>query len=209
MEVKIFPHQQFTSNTYLIEKASHVDAFFVDIGEYEASRKYVQEKGLQIQAVFLTHGHYDHIYGIRHLLEDFPQCSIYGHGYTLQSLLDPKLNLSFYHDDPVFLTSHQGIAIAENFEYELYTGLKIQANHTPGHNPGSMCYVYENKLFTGDSYIPFIPVVTKLKGGNKEENIQSLKRIKSWIQDETEILAGHKQTYLGKEVLNQDELLDL
>jgi glyoxylase-like metal-dependent hydrolase (beta-lactamase superfamily II) len=54
-----------------------------------------------------------------------------------------------------------------------------------------MSFILENYSFTGDSSIPNIPVVTKLKGGDKLQNIESLKKIRARINSETIICPGH------------------
>jgi hydroxyacylglutathione hydrolase len=207
MEVRVFPKTQFTSNTYLLEKALFEEAYLIDVGEYQDSRDFLIEKRLQIKALFLTHGHYDHIYGIRELLCDFPKCCIYAHEYTLQSLLDPKLNLSFYHEDPVFLLNKTGIPIQQGFKFEIFPKVVLESHYTPGHNIGSMCYTVSDFLFTGDSYIPYMPVVTKLKGGNKEQSNKSLQSIKSLIKPSTKVAAGHGPLHLGIDLLHKDALL--
>ena len=46
-------------------------------------------------------------------------------------------------------------------------------------------------LFTGDSYIPHIDIVTKLKGGNKTQAMESLRKLLNLMQDDTVICPGH------------------
>ena len=71
---------------------------------------------------------------------------------------------------------------------------------TPGHNHGSLCFLIEHFLFTGDSYIPQIPVVTKLKGGDRHVNANSLGLIFSIIKSETILCPGHGSIFEGDEL---------
>ena len=53
-------------------------------------------------------------------------------------------------------------------------------------------------MFTGDSYIPNVEVVTKLKGGNKEESKKSLEKIKKLMEEGTIVCAGHGEVKSGE-----------
>lgn len=74
---------------------------------------------------------------------------------------------------------------------ELNEYISIQTIYTPGHTPDSTCYLIGNLIFTGDAFIPGIPTVTKLRGGNKLQATESIGTIKSKINTKTIILAGH------------------
>ena len=56
-------------------------------------------------------------------------------------------------------------------------GLEIKVLHTPGHTPGSVCYLIENELFTGDTLFEQGWGRTDLPGGNEHEMYASLRRI--------------------------------
>jgi hypothetical protein len=65
---------------------------------------------------------------------------------------------------------------------------------------GCLTYKIGNYLFTGDSFIPNVPVVTKLKGGNKLVNIDSLIIIHSYINENTVVCSGHGRIFTGHEL---------
>ena len=87
----------FTSNTFvLMDKRNN--AYLVDIGDFEP----ILQLGVkEIKGVFLTHAHYDHIYGLRELLNRYPNCPIYTSEWGVEALASDKLNFSRYHDDPM------------------------------------------------------------------------------------------------------------
>ena len=59
----------------------------------------------------------------------------------------------------------------------LFDGISLTVIATPGHNPSCLCFMVEDFLFTGDSYIPGVKVVTNLPGGSKKQAQESVERI--------------------------------
>jgi glyoxylase-like metal-dependent hydrolase (beta-lactamase superfamily II) len=207
LKVTTFQNKKFTSNAYLITRKNTNNAVLIDIGEYSELRKYIFESKLIIDQLFLTHGHYDHIFGIKELITDFPKCKVYAHSHTLDCIRNTKLNLSYYYDFSVFLEEFQEYLLKNNEEIIILNKDKLKVFFTPGHNLGSVTYSLGGNLFTGDSYIPFIPVVTKLKGGNRIQNMESLSLIQSLIKKDVMVFPGHGIQYLGSELLTQDRIL--
>jgi len=196
--VEQIPNVIYTSNTYKIVIDKSV--WLVDIGNAKPVIDTLK-RDEQVQGVFITHSHYDHIHGINALAELFPNCIFYASAETLKGLYDVKLNLSFYHEQPIAYQGDNTIAISHLEEINLRDGFSVKAYYTPGHNPGSMTFQLEKYLFTGDSFIPGTPVVTKLKGGNKEENEKSLALIHELIKERTQVCPGHGLVHSGKEAL--------
>ena len=60
---------------------------------------------------------------------------------------------------------------------ELFSGINLAAMETPGHNPSCLCFAVDNCLFTGDSYIPGVKVVTNLPGSKKKLAQESVEKI--------------------------------
>lgn len=188
MEIKVYVNSLFTSNMYLLSTAKSNRVWLVDLGALDKVLEQLEPQQ-EIAGVLLTHYHYDHIYGINQLQTQFSDCKIYGSEHTIQGLYDPKMNLSFYHEDPIIYQGKNGIAI---YESTLDTGeFSIKIIATPGHNPGHLAFLIQNHLFTGDAYIPHIDVVTKLKGGNKSQSLQSLITLKSLINPNIILCPGH------------------
>ena len=69
-------------------------------------------------------------------------------------------------------------------------GLKVQVLHTPGHTPGSVCYLIEGELFTGDTMFDRGWGRTDLPGGNEHQMFESLRRLMP-LAREHEIHPGH------------------
>lgn len=170
------------------------EACLIDIGEYAQTKMFLNQRK-SVRALILTHAHYDHIYHINELLQDYPNCRVYASTYTLNALGNPKLNLSFYHEDPVSFQGDGLVAISNNDRLSLTQNLTAEVIATPGHTPGCLTYRIGPYLFTGDAYIPGYKVVTKLKGGNKEDGAKSVAKIRTLLNEGTLLCPGHGPVY--------------
>lgn len=191
LEVKQFVNESLTSNAYVVRLKDSLECILVDIGEYTELKKYLVFNGLSVKALFLTHCHFDHILGIREFMIEFPFATIFAHSDTIKSLNSSKLNLSFYRDLPieVDIPPHKRCLIVDE-DVEI-ASLKVLSIHTPGHNSGSLSFLIGKFLFTGDSLIPGHKIVTKLKGGDKEQALKSLRRIINSMNDVKYLAPGH------------------
>ena len=199
MIVKQIISPLFSSNTYVLSKTKSNRVWLIDIGEFEKVLQSLN-KGDEIRGVFITHSHFDHIYGINSLIDAFPDCVVYASEYAEKGLFSEKLNMSFYHEVPIVFKGSNIHILSENEQIELFENLFLEVMETPGHNEGSLTFKVGNYLFTGDSYIPNVKVVTKLKSGDRSANEKSLKKIKASISEETIICPGHGETKkLGSE----------
>ena len=190
MLVQQIVHQAFTSNTYIISSDKVDDIWLVDIGNFYGVIENIPNNS-NIKGIFITHYHYDHIYGINELIEKFPACQVYASTHTIEGLYSDKMNLSFYHEIPIIFKGNNTVEIKENDKIPLFENIQLEVIETPGHNTGCLTFKVINYLFTGDSYIPNIDVVTKLKGGDKVANLLSLEKIKNMIYQDTIVCPGH------------------
>lgn len=200
MQVFCFKSEQFTSNTYLLRLGNYSSqAWLIDCGAFEPVLACIPPN-MEVHGIFLTHYHYDHIYFINQWLERFPNLVVYCSGVTLEGLANPKKNLSFYHEDPISCKEVTSQILYENQKILLKDELELEVLETTGHCEGSLSFKVGKYIFTGDSLIPPIPVVTKLKTGNKEESKASLKKIKEWSTEEDWICPGHLEMISVNEI---------
>lgn len=191
----------FTSNVYVLTSSfCKEEVFFIDCGGFQSVLEnlpiYCDVKG-----IFITHYHYDHIYFIREWVEKFPNVVIYGSTITKEGIASAKRNLSFYHEDPVEVEITNFRLLKERDEVQLFEGINLSVLETEGHCEGSLSFMVDDYIFTGDALIPNIPVVTKLKSGNKVLAKESVLKIKSFAHEQTIICPGHMEPVKSSDVL--------
>lgn len=189
--IKEIVNSIFTSKTYILFCEREDKAWLVDVGDVEPIVTFLDGKGLSVEGVFLTHAHFDHIYGLPELVKRYPQCKVYVTEYAKMTLASDKLNMSKYHEMPVSYEGDNVIVVREGEEITIFDDEPpMQFYETPGHNRGCLTMVLGDKIFTGDAYIPGIGVNTQVRHADKELAQLSLERIIQLAEGKT-ILSGH------------------
>ena len=190
----------FTPRTYILSDEFHSEYWLVDCGDIPPLVEKIASIGgktYTIKGVLLTHVHYDHIYGLRQLIELFPDVKLYTNEIGKSALGNPRLNMSKYHDDPIILESDNVVICKEGAVIDLFDGIQAKVYETPGHHPSCLTFEIEDYLFTGDAYIPGVKVVTILPGADKDKAKESLERILMLAEGKT-ILPGHDTSNLDR-----------
>ena len=193
------------SNSFLLETDDNCWLF--DIGDSPQIIPILNNRTLK--SLFITHAHFDHIFGIKELLGQHPECIVCGSANCIRWLSDDRRNLSFYYGMPLGFTPLKTRVLTDNEELQLDTNIVLQTIATPGHSEDSMSYMIGDILITGDSFIPNVPPVTKLKGGNKEEFGKSLLKLKSKIHPNSLLLPGHGPVYHGDYFSEQNYITNI
>lgn len=189
LEVRRIVNNIFTSNTYLLYDECYPYCWLIDIGDFNRVADVIPV-GVQVRGVFLTHTHFDHIYGINALHRAYPECRVYTAEYGKVALYDEKKNFSKYHEAPFVYESEEVKVLNDDEGVELFPGTSMRVYATPGHCPSCLTYVVGNWVFTGDSYIPGVKVVTKLPGGDRLLAKQSINRIMKLAEGKV-VCPGH------------------
>ncbi len=189
LQVRKIIGKLLSSNIYLLSELSSPDSWLIDIGDPSIVNVDLN-RNASIKGVFLTHGHFDHMSGINELCSMFPDCKVYTSEYGKEELLSSKKNFSLYHEMPVEYNGRNIIILHDGDVIRLYDDVELHVLETPGHSPSCLTYYTEDFIFTGDSYNPDVPVVTKLPKGNRKQSADSVKKILELAQTR-EILAGH------------------
>jgi glyoxylase-like metal-dependent hydrolase (beta-lactamase superfamily II) len=198
MKVKQVINSKFSSNTYIISDSGSDWVWLIDIGAVDEVITCLS-KGVFVKGVFITHPHFDHIYGINKLIDSFPDCIVWTSEQGKKGLFSDKLNLSYYHEESIIFKGSNIQILCETDKIELFEKCFLETIETPGHNWSCLTFKIENYLFTGDSYIPNVKVVTKLKGGNMEASGKSLQKISNNMCENTIICPGHgEMTQINK-----------
>ena len=169
-------NEVFSSNTYVVFDEDYNYCWLVDIGDFLKVTDVIPS-GIEIRGVFLTHSHFDHIYGANDLYVNHPDCRVFTVEYGKVALYDDKKNFSKYHDASFVYDGTDIVVLKDKDSVELYPGVKLTAYETPGHCPSCLTFVTGEHVFSGDAYIPGVKVVTKLPKGHKVQAQESVKKI--------------------------------
>jgi len=130
----------------------------------------------KLTQILLTHAHHDHILSLRDI-KQHTDAKIYAHINEADSIKkNTDLNIDYAFREP---------------EENIYLGQqKILALHTPGHKPGCVCYIWQEKIFTGDTLFVEGCGRCDLPGGDIDLQIQSLQKL-SQLPEDLEVRPGH------------------
>ena len=166
---------QMQNFSYIIGDENSKEAAVVDPGwEVDKILQTAKEHDLNINKILLTHNHYDHINGVKQLF-DATDATIFVHKEDESEI--EKLGI-------------KKIKIIRDNEIIEIGKIKVKVLHTPGHSPGSVCYLFDNKLITGDML--FVEAIGRvdLPGGDIEKMFNSLQKLKE-LNDDIEVYPGH------------------
>ena len=131
-------------------------------------------ENLKITDILLTHSHQDHINGVEEILNKYDS--------ELHLL---KEEADFWQADLEKPSIHHGgdiITLGDT---------RIKILHTPGHTPGSACYMLDGDIITGDTLFVFGCGRCDLQGGDPEQMFTTLKKMKNQMPSDTVIFPGH------------------
>lgn len=192
IQIKEIVNSVFNSKTYILYKQGKEKAWLVDIGDIEPVLAFLNYYHLKLAGVLITHGHFDHIYGLPSLTKQYPKCKVFTSEFGKKSLASDKLNMSRYHENPITYEGDNVIVVHEGDELELYNDEpQMHFYETPGHNQGCLTMVLDDLIFTGDSFIPGIGVNTQVRHSDKELAQKSMERIIK-LAEGKKILSGHQ-----------------
>ena len=189
LQVKKIVGNLLSSNMYLLFEEGVADCWLIDIGDSSALAEELPGSFI-VKGVLLTHSHFDHMAGINGLCNMFPDCKVYTSEFGREALYSDKKNFSLYHEQSMVYDGENIEILHDGDAVKLFDGIELHVAATPGHCPSCLTYYTDEYVFTGDSYIPDVPVVTKLPRGSRAQSTASVEKILELAKTRT-ILAGH------------------
>ena len=190
--------KEFSANTYVVGEKNG-PCVVIDIGSTnDRVINYIKENHTTCIGILLTHGHYDHIRGVRKLLEHY-NCTVFLDEKEDEMMDNPRLNGSTLIDgneNALNLGTNVKYLVDDEDEISFYGGLLFfKVIETPFHTDGSVCYLYEkeNALFTGDTLFKGSIGRTDLPGGKTKLIRPSLDKLKK-LDPKLIVYPGHGDT---------------
>lgn len=194
MNIRHFCFNLFQVNTYVVwnegDECVVIDPGFDDADGREVFFGKLSELGIRPCAVLLTHGHPDHVYGAAELQRTFGIPVYMGaeDRKALEACTAMCGPMGMPDPDPGFLSTDpdDGSVISA-------AGLDFKVIATPGHSPGSVCYLCEEQqvLFSGDTLFAGTIGRTDFPYGEYDDLIRSIMEKLMLLDGATDILPGH------------------
>ena len=197
VRIRTLPLGNYQTNTYIVHDNSAASCVIIDPG-FEATTilAKVRALGLTVDAILLTHGHFDHVGAVEEIVEA-TGCKLWISESDWSQFPNP-VTAYFY---PIANCDFTEVNFCEEGEVIRGGGLEFHALSTPGHTHGSMCFRCGHVLFTGDTLFSGSCGRTDLPGGNSRLLQESLKRL-AQMEDGLVVYPGHgESTTLAKEKL--------
>lgn len=184
--VYTLPLGDYQTNCYIVCAAESKTCAVIDPGYFpERILSFLADKGLGLDAILLTHGHFDHVGAVKALVEA-TGCRLWmkESDYTQRS--NPQNDFLY----PIHDCSFCEVSFCEEGEKIRAGGAVFTVMETPGHTWGSVCYLCEDAIFSGDTLFAGSCGRTDLPGGDYGTIVLSLERLAE-LQGDYTVYPGH------------------
>ncbi len=195
----------YNLDTYFLVCTRTGESVIIDPGDDTAEViRFIREKKLIPVRLLHTHGHADPFFSTKLFKEthDIPSCL---HAHDNNFFMDPEVR--------ELTRKAVGLPPPYPADIALFHGDQIQLGrstlsviHTPGHTPGSVCFSWEDHLFTGDALFAGEAGRTDLPGGNLDQLIASIRDRIMVLDKKTIIHPGHHRTGIRTESTLEKEI---
>ena len=187
MKIEKFSLGILGANCYLLINEETKDTVVVDPGGHSKKfTAYIEEEKLNLVAILLTHGHYDHIGSVNEVAAHFG-CKIVGAAKEMPVFTDPALNCSQFVGGPIIV--HPDILVSEGDKVTV-GDMEFDVMETPGHTVGSICFIGKDIIFSGDTLFQGSCGRTDLPTGDWDDIKKSLKRLAA-LPGDYQVYSGH------------------
>jgi len=210
LDVEMLTVGQIAENCFLFRKEGSEKALIVDPGEEpERILAAVEEMGVSVEAILLTHCHFDHIGAVAPVAKA-----------TGAPVYCPEIEVPILADIMAFVP-WAGFGPYESYEADRtvkggetlgLAGLELDVIYTPGHSPGHVTYSVrgEDAIFSGDVLFQGSVGRVDLPGGDGPTLMRSIRGLLDSHPNQTTVYPGHMGiTTLGAERASNPFLLEL
>lgn len=204
MKIECVEMRSMGTNMYLVWDEESREAMLIDPGEYsQAIDDLIRTNKLILKYIALTHGHADHIGGVKEFMKKHPDARLAAGEHEVELLGDAKMNAS----RAIFRESIEleaDLLLKEGDEIKLGT-LTFKVIETPGHTPGGITFYvkgfdpkftnldkgFSGTAFTGDTLFHGSVGRTDLPGGDVNTLFASIRNKLFTLPADTMVLPGH------------------
>ena len=159
----------------------------------------LQQLGKPLKAILLTHGHFDHVGAVKALKERYPQVPVMIGALDEELLLEPERvykGMLSRIPDSLHLKADRLLSDGDEINVK---GMHFTVIATPGHTKGSVCYLYENAIFSGDTLFRGTCGRCDFSGGDSRAMHDSLAKL-ALLEGDRPVYPGHEgETSLDQE----------
>ncbi len=186
--IKLKPLSVCDTNSYIVASKENNCVLIDAPDDADYILEQINSHGLKLKKIFLTHGHFDHVGAVADLY-DKTGCEVYIHKNDIGKLTDDSgLLVNFFgiggvrkFDKAIAFDSDDVLTLDE---------LEFKVLHTPGHTSGSVCFICQNVMFSGDTLFARSVGRTDMPDGNTAQLIKSLQKI-TQLSGNPNIYPGH------------------
>lgn len=183
--MEVGPMQNFV---YLVGDRNTREVLVVDPAwDVETIVEEAKKEGVTIKGALITHSHFDHVNGLENLLGIAD-----GTAYVQKN------------EAPYLKGIKTNMKLVENGDKIKLGDVEITFIHTPGHTPGSQCFLVQNNLISGDTLFIGACGRCDLPGGNAEQMYESLNRL-SKLDGNTILYPGHNYSDEPTSTIKQEK----
>jgi len=199
MIVKTFPLGMINTNAYLLIDEKSKEALIIDLGgNHQIILDELQKHKAKLKFIINTHGHFDHVLGEREAQDEL-NIDVYVHEADKMMVEKLPLQLQKFGFESNANAPSNIKTFTEKDVFKL-GDYEVKVIHTPGHTPGSVCFLVENNLFSGDTLFYTSVGRTDFEGGSFEQLSSSIKNKLFTLDDNITVYPGHDcKTTIGYE----------
>ena len=190
LNIHTLPLGDYQTNTYIVHAPDSKGCIVIDPGYLpERILREVSKLGLSVDAVLLTHGHFDHVGGVEQIVTE-TGCALWMSESDWSQFPNPVTKF-FY---PLANCDFCEVNFCEQDEIISGGGLKFHVYATPGHTYGSVCFLCGDALFSGDTLFAGSCGRTDLPGGDAKVMAETLQWLSEALPENLRIFPGHGES---------------
>lgn len=194
LKIHQFSFNLFAQRTMLCSKDGAscvvVDPAFYSADERKEFYDHISSRGLKPEAILLTHGHIDHIWGVKDVQERYGIPVYFSEADRPVLAYDQQIAGKMGFTAPDISFNATPVSDGDRI---CTAGMEFEVIGTPGHTPGSVCYLErsERTMFSGDTLFAGTIGRTDLQYGDYDSIIRSIMEKLIWLDPDIEIYPGH------------------